>query len=422
MIIIKSLKQFAAGILLLMGMAHAGGIDTLTFKKPICCISKTTPTLDTQQFGLEIHNALKQTGYVMQLQKGGNTIHQQYWGWARIPYDGGVPWSPDVPMNIASISKLITAIGWQKTVNDFNSSIPDPLGAIGLDTKIIEYLPSHWAKGSNIEKITFGHLLRHTSGFSTELANYKLYSDRVDYDQMKKRVAIGVPIGNYNSPGLGKYNYENINFSIFRILVPMILHRAALLNQNNDYLLDMSTQLLYTQYMQEKIFNPAGVTGARTGKTSNTALGYRGGIPAKKYNTFDDILESVMDSGNDSGDWTASVGGSSWHMSVNELLKVMHTFRREAKYMTNQQAISMLNDKRGIDQILETVAGRTYNKNGSWGSKSKGWKEQSVVYILPGDMELAVYVNSPIYDFSTFPFKERSLRGLVFDAYKNNLK
>ena len=32
-------------------------------------------------------------------------------------------------------------------------------------TPIIDYLPTYWAKGPNIDKITFAELMTHTSGF-----------------------------------------------------------------------------------------------------------------------------------------------------------------------------------------------------------------------------------------------------------------
>ncbi len=32
-------------------------------------------------------------------------------------------------------------------------------------TKIIDYLPTYWVRGPNIDKITFAQLMTHTSGF-----------------------------------------------------------------------------------------------------------------------------------------------------------------------------------------------------------------------------------------------------------------
>ena len=54
-----------------------------------------------------------------------------------------------------------------------------------------------------------------------------------------------------------------------------------------------------------------------------------------------------------------------------------------------------------------------YNKNGAWGSN--GRREQCVAYFMPDDVEVAVFVNSPIGPNSA------SLRGLVKDLYVNAL-
>jgi len=55
----------------------------------------------------------------------------------------------------------------------------------------------------------------------------------------------------------------------------------------------------------------------------------------------------------------------------------------------------MLDAGFGIDLIEATGLGTLYNKNGLWQSGA-GQVEQSLVYFLPRDMELAVLANSPI--------------------------
>ena len=69
----------------------------------------------------------------------------------------------------------------------------------------------------------------------------------------------------------------------------------------------------------------------------------------------------------------------------------------------------------GIDQVIETPAGKLYNKNGSW--NNNGRTEQSVIYFLPDNMELAVFVNSKIGNG-----QGKSLRARVKDAYLSSLK
>ncbi|MBW4573034.1 MAG: beta-lactamase family protein [Tolypothrix carrinoi HA7290-LM1] len=159
------------------------------------------PKLNVDAFGKAIHNILKDsvTGYMLQLRQNGNLIYNLIWNWAQTPADLRQGWSEDTRMHVASVSKFITAVGLVKVLDSKN---------ISYDSKIINYLPTYWSKGNNIDKITFRHLLTHRSGFSTD-------SSASDYTFMKSKVAAGVT-------QVGSYDYENMNFGLCRILIPII--------------------------------------------------------------------------------------------------------------------------------------------------------------------------------------------------------
>ena len=95
---------------------------------------------------------------------------------------GSELWSPDVQMHVASVSKLMTAMAMMVLFRDNN---------ISPDAQIINYLPKYWAKGSDIEYITFRNLFNHTSGLS---ANYL-----VDFDMMKSAIAGGINLNDSGS-------------------------------------------------------------------------------------------------------------------------------------------------------------------------------------------------------------------------------
>src|SRR5262249_31070068 len=143
-------------------------------------VYKSPPKLDVGNFNKIIHTALKDsvTGYVMQLRQNGTLIDTLIWNWARTPTDGGKGWTENTRMHLASVSKLLTAIG---TVKALDSK------GISYDAKIIDYLPTYWKKGKNIDKITFRDLLTHTSGFGFDSPG----SDS-DFVFMKGMVAAGV--------------------------------------------------------------------------------------------------------------------------------------------------------------------------------------------------------------------------------------
>ncbi len=329
---------------------------------------------DVDGFGKALHAALKDSvvGYVMRLRQNGSTIYTLQWNWAKTPADGGEGWTPDVRMHIASCSKLITGIAMTKLLNDKNLS---------YDTPIINYLPKYWAKGLNINKITFRHLMTHTSGFNTG-------SSDSDYEFMKSNVSAGVNDHGVHQNGrdLGYYHYENMNFGLCRILIATVngnVSPQTNFSSNvpvNDQMWDYVTIQSYVHYVHDNLFAPAGVSGPSLDHPAPDALAY----------TF-----PVSGNGWNSGDLSTVIGGAGWHMSVDDLLDVMGTFRRKAAIMSTTQAQTMLDDGFGIDVRMSTPLGTLYNKNGAWGDAG-GHVEQSLAYFLPQDMELVVLANSPV--------------------------
>lgn len=341
------------------------------------------PRLDVGRFGQALHVRLRSSvaGYAMRLQHNGTPIYTLQWEWARRPGDGSVAWTPDRRQHIASVSKLITAIGMVRALED---------RGISYDAKIIDYLPPYWKKGPKIDTITFRQLLRHTSGFSTG-------GSQSDFTLMKSKVAEGVA-------GTGMYDYENMNFGLCRILIPFVLYGDFLKAFSfADEVWDYITITAYTEYMQNKIFGPSGVTGATLAAPSNGVLAYAFPPSSPGWN---------------SGDLSTMSGGAGWHMSVNEVLRVLATFRHKNSILPPAKAQAVLDAGLGIDQIHETPAGRIYNKNGRWTNGDKS--EQSVAFILPDGMELVVLVNSPIVasDGKT----ALSLRDIVRETYVANIK
>ena len=140
-------------------------------------------------------------GYVAQLRQSGQILFTKAWEYAkRFPQDGRQLWTPDVQMHVASVSKLMTAMAMTVLLRD---------NKISPDAQIINYLPDYWAKGSNIEQITFRNLFNHTSGLSAKYL--------VDFDIMKSAIAGGIAIND-----LGQYNYQNLNYGLCRMLLAVI--------------------------------------------------------------------------------------------------------------------------------------------------------------------------------------------------------
>ena len=347
---------------------------------------KTTPKVDLGAFGTAVHTILKDsvTGYILQVRQNGNLVYNLIWNWAQTPADQGQGWTDDTRMHVASVSKFLTAVGLVKVLDSKN---------ISYDAAIVDYLPTYWSKGNKIDKITFRQLLTHKSGFSTG-------KSASDYAFMKSKVAAGVT-------NVGSSDYENMNFGLCRILIPIINGNVSKGTEffptpaTNDQVWDAVTLYHYRNYMQANVFTPAGVNN----------VGFEpipGGKNALAYN-FPHNNEKGWNSGN-----LASVaGGAGWRLSTKELLNVMNHVRRKNTIISAEKAQYMLDNYFGIDQAINTPAGKLYNKNGSWGNGIG--TEQCVAYFLPQEMELVVFVNSPI---GTNKF---SLRGIVKDAFINCL-
>ena len=341
-----------------------------------------TYQLDVSAFTDAIHKSLKDSvnGYVMQLTRNGNVISNLKWNWAQTPADGSIGWDFNTRMHVASVSKYLTALGMMKALN---------LAQLSYDTKIIDYLPDSWAKGNNINQITFRNLLTHTSGFDLPCC-------ASDYEYMKQKVQAGVS-------NVGEYDYHNMNFGLCRILIPVVM---KYINKNTSLTgssLDISTILWYQYFMQEKVFTPAGVASV----SCDLNPAYKNALAYKFPGSNED--------GWNSGNLYSMSGGAGWRLSVAELMKIMSSARRTNDILRKNDSQYGLDNKFGIDQVIETPLGKMYNKNGAW--SNNGRLEQSVIYFLPGDMELAILVNSAIGNGDG-----KSLRRRVKDAYLSSLR
>lgn len=344
--------------------------------------------LDVSEFMRALQDQLtgNVAGYSIRLTENGSTIEVADWNFAKEPQDGSEIWTPDIRMHVASLSKIVTAIAMTRL-----------LGQAGISpgTPIIDYLPGYWAKGPNVDQITFAELMTHTSGLAFGATN-----SRSDFEWMKSQIAAG-------TTRRGQYSYQNMNFGLCRILLATIngnipvdwtlpgWFTAWFGDLLNDILWDLITTSSYASYAANQVFAPAGVTGPDFTHDAPDAMAYNFPVTGNGWN---------------SGDLTTMAGGAGWHMSVDELLRVMGTFRRAGAIVSTAQAQTMLDDGFGIDWSVSTPLGRYYAKNGFWYDGS-GQKEQGVAFFLPLNMELVVLVNSPVGPADQF------LYTIVSEAY-----
>jgi CubicO group peptidase (beta-lactamase class C family) len=324
-------------------------------------------------------------GYSIRLTENGSTIALIDQNWAKEPQDGSEWWTPGTRMHVASLSKIMTAIAMTRLLEQTGISPSAP---------IIGYLPGYWIKGPDVSQITFAELMTHTSGLAFGATN-----SRSDFQWMKSQIAAG-------TTHIGEYSYQNMNFGLCRILLATINGNIGVDWLINDLFLDAFWDLItiraYASYVAGQVFAPANVTGPDFTHDAADALAYNFPVTGNGWN---------------SGDLTSMAGGAGWHMSVDELLRVMAAFRRGDTIVSTAQAQTMLDDGFGIDWSASTPLGRYYAKNGFWYNGS-GQREQGVAFFLPQNMELVVLVNSPVGEGPAGQF----LYTVVSDAYTGHIE
>ena len=308
-------------------------------------------------------------GYSLRLQIDGvATLAMVDWNWAQYPQDGSESWTPDVRMHVASLSKIFTGIAMTKLLNDKSMS---------YDTPIIDFLPGYWSKGPSVNLITFRQLMDHTSGLA-----YGNTTSGTDYEFMNEQIAAG-------TTHLGQYSYQNMNYGLCRILIATIngnipvdwvLPSPFPLPSLDDQFWDYITLQAYQAYVNANVFSPSGVTGATLYHEPADALAYNFPVSGHGWN---------------SGDITTKAGGTGWHMTLDQVLAVMSTFRRSGTIMSQADAQTMLDDGFGLNWTVTTLLGTYYAKIGNW-DDGAGHMEQSIAFFLPQQMELVLFVNSPI--------------------------
>jgi len=118
-----------------------------------------------------------------------------------------------------------------------------------------------------------------------------------------------------------------------------------------------------------------------------------------------------------SGDKQSGSGAIGWHLTVNELLGAMATYRRRGTIVAAWRAQRMLEDGIGLDFDFrrDTRLGTLYAKGGWWRS-DEGKVEQSNAFFLPRGMELVVLANSPLCHPDT------NFMGNVSDAINDSIE
>ncbi len=155
-------------------------------------------TLNVEDLAKAIESQIKDNvkGYQIVIYADGSLRASRAGGSARLSQD-----SPSRTMsigdkiNVASVSKTVTAAALMKLLNEKN---------IDVDAAFWSYLPAHWSVPASVKSLSFRQLFNHRSGFRTHYGS--------DYANLKKAVSLGASSNK-------SHLYNNTNYALMRFLI-----------------------------------------------------------------------------------------------------------------------------------------------------------------------------------------------------------
>jgi Beta-lactamase len=294
--------------------------------------------------------------------------------------------APDLPTDIASVSKTMTATGiLQLLAKD----------GLSIDTKISPYIYPDWTQGPNISQLTFKELLTHSSGLG-QLPQGACGND-ITYSGVKSVVASGVTATNIGAP-----SYGNCNFALLRELMPA-LSGQTLTTFPDGSLRALQSSSLYMNYMNAHVFQPVSVPSSQckppTG--TNDILSYPNPAGTK--------------SGNDWGDWSLDCGSGGWMLSADEIFRVINDLATGNVLLTSAEKKQMFTNCLGWDcAVRSDCPSPNVCKNGDL-NDGAGTAVWTYAGIFKCNVPVVVVVNSPLPS----PYQNGGdIIGLVENAYK----
>ena len=359
-----------------------------------------TLELNIEEFFSEMDMRLRREalGYVLVIQREGNVELYRRWQEARTARDDYLPWSSEITQHVASISKMITAAALIKLLDE---------NGVSLDEKLVNVLPTYWkTDGPYVHEMTLRQVLRHRAGLGFDVER----SGPVTIGHARQIVAKGanrpIPIGDDEWP----YNYDNGNYTIARVLMPIIagkISRDASFSAVNDKVWNIVSLRFYEEYVREHIFEPAGLSDVSLGKRDNNALAYE--------------TNDRSAAGWNSGDLHNVAGPVGWHFSAAELLQLAAALRAPGLILSERQLSAMQAEDIGFQPHWTNENGLYYH-GGRW--SNDGRAERSFLYFLPNGVEMVMLFSSArpaaltnAIDAGT----ERSVQNVIGRAYLNNV-
>jgi CubicO group peptidase (beta-lactamase class C family) len=170
-------------------------------------------------------------GYVYAINRNQQFSRSGDSGFARTPVDGNILQSASKRMNIASITKTITAVAVLQLMER---------RGLTIDSLIAPWLPADWVLGTGVNSLTFKSLLTHRTGFNTANNNFNA---TLSFSALRDSVETGCI-----NPQT--HLYMNMNYALFSVIIPALwkgLPGAPAIGEINRHLRVFSTGFIYSR-------------------------------------------------------------------------------------------------------------------------------------------------------------------------------
>ncbi len=276
-------------------------------------------TFDVNKFESYLREKLEPNavGFAFVVNQNGKYLRSGNHGYAVLKKDEpnlkssfGLSLKPETRMNIASVTKPLTAAAVLKAIQD-KKAVGYP--NLTINSKIEPFLPANWTRGPGVKDLTFKELMSQYSGMNDN-------KGFTDIAKLREWIKTGV------TRQKTEYMYINGNLAIFRIVLPYMLANDATRKTWNEQAktdekeFNKTVSNRFKEIARELVFTPAGL--------QNIDMKDAAQYPTRLYNKNNDAPGYAV------GDWTESGGGGGWFMSAYELAQAFAHIRYNDKILT----------------------------------------------------------------------------------------
>lgn len=319
-------------------------------------------TFDVELFEQNLRDTFdgETVGYTYAIGVAGALVAEDGVGQAQTAPDSAAPQHANKQVQVASVSKTLTAILVLRLMAD---------AGVAPDDLIHPYLPGNWVLGDGMEQVTFRQLLTHTSGFK-QLANSLPDGSGAGHTYEGLQTFVGFDLTAGDGPY--SYLYTNLNFSLLRVLASGLMGIDPV-----DYPEFEGGTLTAAAFAinLESVYSGIGVPASCTPTDPVPTLMYQWPLDG-------------VSNGAESSDKVLECGAYGFFISARQLTQVLSNLRYTENLLSESQLDQMRDELLGL-QSWNGAQGTYLGHGGQWNPGM-----QSCVMMFPISVDVSITVNS----------------------------